>query len=226
MDKCKIPDLNEYHRKWAEELNRLRQVPLQGEASFIDFAKSHGIAVAGVTTGDPMDFHKKGWLLSDGIDSEGEPLFHTFRVYPLYKILNACDLRIAPSSTLLRERMVSFVEQVLTSLPSIDEIGDGARCWNRIVDLAILLEPIYWPRITGWTRGYVGEKNGKLAVEQHRKEVLRIVTTLDPSPWREVHEQLRFDAEWLDGNGELYLLLRAGNWSQRERLKGSIAGAL
>jgi len=104
--------------------------------------------------------------------------------------------------------------------------GEDGRESNQVADLAVLLEPLYWPRITGRRSYPLGRSESDFTLRQYRRKTARLVDTLDPNLWRNIHESLRLNAAWMDDNGELYLLLRLANWKQRERLKGRIAGAL
>lgn len=144
MDKKPVPDVRRYFEEWAQDPEMLRQNRLLDERAFITFARDRGIAVV---TGDPGNLHKRGWLASDGLDQYGGLLFHPFRIYPLHCIIEKCELRIAASTFLERDSVLEFVEQLPEFLLSID-LGEDARESNHVVDLAVLLAPIYWPRIT------------------------------------------------------------------------------
>src|SRR6266550_5836575 len=99
---------------WSADLKVLRQNRLLNENSFIQFAKDRGLAVSGTITGDPGDFYKRGWLPADGQSSDGSPLFHLFRIYTLYKILDASELRVLPSATLSRDRILQTAASALS----------------------------------------------------------------------------------------------------------------
>lgn len=223
-----IVDFQPYKIRWAEELQLLRQNTLLSESSFLSFARDRGIDAQGVISGDPFDFYKRGWLSSDGEDEEGLPLFHPFRLYPLHRILEACELHIAKSSTIRREAFLDFITRILPGLPSLEEIGAASARWNRVIDLVVLLEPIYWPVVTGWTShsGRLTETENDERREQYGHEVAALVASLDPSYWKKVHEELRRYAARLDDTDSLYLLLRLSNWNSREKLKGDISSAL
>ena len=229
MDKNPLPAFRQYLEEWAQELEMLRQNRLLSESAFITFARDRGIAVSGMTTGDLGNLSKRGWLASDGLDHHGDPLFHPFRIYPLHCILENCELPIATSVFLERDNLIEFIERLPAFLLSID-LGEDARESNEVADLAVLLEPVYWPCISGW-RFYPSDRRKNKSdftwrQDQYRRKALQLVATLDPNLWRKRHESLRFHAADLDDNGKLYLLLRLANWKQRESLKGRIALAL
>ena len=228
MGLSQLPNLRQYFDELNEELNSLRQNRLVDESSFIRFANERGIRACGVCTGDPGDFYKRGWLTGDGTNYDGGPLFHPFRIYPLFKTLEVCSLNIATSSTLRRDSVLEFIAVVLSSLPSIEEIGEITRHWSRAVDLAILLEPIYWPLVNGKI-SYSGRLRGDdfdALMEKYRQKVLHLVGTLDSTQWQDIHKAIIFDAYRMDPNDTLYLLLRVSDWHQREKLNGKIGGAL
>ena len=228
MDFNQLPTFCQYFDDWAQQLDSLRQNRLIDESSFIRFANERGINTWGVCTGDPGDFFKRGWLSCDETNYDGYPLFHPFRIYTLFKILEACKLNIATSSTLQRDTLLGFMERVVSSLPTVAEIGEKACQLDRIINLAILLEPVYWPSITGHfsTRGGIREREYQALLKEYRQNVLQMVGSLDSVSWREVHQTLIFDAHRMDDNDRLYLLLRVSDWKQREKLRGHIGGAL
>jgi hypothetical protein len=212
-----------------EDLDMLRQNRLQNESSFISFARDHGVPVTGGITGDPGVFHDRTWLASDGTDHRGKLLFHPFRLITLWNILEACKLNITASSTLQqRDSVLRLIEFALSRMQNDEQIGARARHCDGVVNFAMLLEPIYWPRITGHLviTGGFAQKEYKTALDKYRQRVLPLVESLDPALWRKVHESLRIDAALMDANDDLYVMLRLGSWSRREKLRGSVAGAL
>jgi hypothetical protein len=162
--------------------------------------------------------------------------FHPFRLYPMLRILSAMRWTLSRGSVLypkgLREHADRHVQRVRTHLrsPRFLEQIEG---WNGIADLAILLEPLYWPYMTGRTteRSFVlpgsleeTNKGGRLA--EYRSSILAFVQRIPKAMLAGAHMDLRYQASLLDDNQELYLILRASSWSRRERLKGDIGAAL
>lgn len=222
-------ELRRHLDDWSDDLELLRQNRLLEESAFIRFANDCGIPASGVVTGDPSEFDKRGWLPHDGVQQDGRPLFHPFRIYPLHRILEACRLNISASSSLDREALPGFVARVAEQLmPSVEHIGAKAQEWNRIAELAILLDPLYWPAITGkQTRSVlVSDTDYDARLERYREKALELVRNLDREEWRKLHEELRVRAAMTDDNEALYLLLRLSKWERREKLKGHIAAGL
>ncbi len=75
-------------------------------------------------------------------------------------------------------------------------------------------------------RDFISESEYKVLQDQYREKALGLVRSLDPAVWKKVHESLCWQASMMDKNSDLYLLLRLAKWGQREKLKGTIAGAL
>ena len=228
MDRQQKQAFDDYRQEWSQELEIIRQNGLMNEGSFITFTQDRGLPVFGAVTGDPGKFHRRGWLASDGSGKNGEPLFHPFRVYAMHRILKACDLKITKSASLGRESAISLFKMMLSQIPSDEVLTASAAGWNEVIDLAILLEPLYWPKVTGHTvfRGDLTPEEMEARFGRYRQGALDLIRTLDLPSWQFIHEDLRRDAAMIDDNPELYALLRVSKWDQREKLKGSVSGSL
>ncbi len=213
---------------WLGSILPILQNRLLDESGLIRFAKERGVEVFGVITGDPSKFCELGWLLPDDVSEPDRPRFHPFRLYQLVRLLDLCKLRISSSSTINRNHLPDFIKKVAKLLPSLDQISDYAQEARRVVDLAILLEPIYWPDITSrmsFSSDITQQEYSRL-VSAYKSQVVEQVHRLDLEEWRSIHERLRIQAAQLDPNGDLYLLLRLSPWSRRERLKGRVSGGM
>ena len=149
------------------ELSEILQNKLLDESSLIRFARDRGIAVSGVVEGDPSQFLKLGWIESDELHDAESTLFHPFRIYPLHLAVESCRLNISPSSSINREGFGDFLFKVKDLLPSIDRISENAKLANEIANMAMILEPIYWPTITSKTTW-----NGFVTFEEHKNLML------------------------------------------------------
>jgi hypothetical protein len=80
-------------------------------------------------------------------------------------------------------------------------LADLSRDWNKVVTLAVILEPIYWPTVVGSRRvaGRMSKEEYLELRERYLTRVSNLVKSLDPIFWRNVHECLRIDAAWMDG---------------------------
>src|SRR3974377_1682380 len=113
MEYKDVPDLRQYIKEWAEEIELFRQILLLDEAQLLSFADERGLPVHGVVTGEPGDLFRRGWLDADETDQAGSPRFHPFRLYPLRQILHACTLRIAPAVSLKPDSAVRVTRRAL-----------------------------------------------------------------------------------------------------------------
>ena len=139
-----------------------RQNPLLSEGEFIRFCKKRDIPVFGVHTGDPSKLQKRGLLREDSSKEDGQPLYHPFRFYIVYEVLDSLRIPLARSSYLERERVLPTLERhVREWLPSDEHISARAAKASEIVELAILLEPLYWQYVTGVIVGSVFTMQGK-----------------------------------------------------------------
>ena len=200
MDKSQISAIAEMKAVLAEDWESIRQLRPQSESTFIAFARNRGIEVKGVLQGDPGRLHAEGRLCADELDQAGQPLFHPFRVYPLHILSNPHR----------------------GALPGVSEEA------NAIADLAILLEPVYWPNLVGKYSRDVGITEDEYwdVRSKYQIRVKSLLKELDLPYWSKQHELLRIEALWLDRNADLYVLLRLSKWERREALTGRISGAL
>lgn len=219
--------INNKYVEWKDMLLPISQNNLLDEGQFIRFLKSRGLPVFGVATGDPSLFIEMGWLKSDNFMSD-EIMFHPFRLYSVYRLLEMCKLRIAPSSSINREAFPSFLNKVSTHILSISEIGKNAEILKEIIDLAVILEPVYWPTVINREKYSLSmsQQEFEVLIENHKSRVKDLILQLDLEKWKEIHARLRRDAATLDDNGDVYLLLRLAPWQKRERLKGHLSAAL
>ena len=217
-----------WRRAWSDSLDVLRQNDLLSESRFLSFAKDRGTSLHGVTTGEPGEFYRRGWLEADGLSDEGQPLFHPFRIYPLIGVLRYYRHPFSVTLDSTPERAASFAARMVGDLPPADGLSERSPQWNDVVDLAILLEPLYWHRIVGHlTRSaFVEEAEYGRVFDAYRGGVLEFIAGLDIDRWREEHESLRIEGARADANADLYLLLRLSDWNRRKRLEGVVSLAL
>ena len=227
MEEIETP-LQKFITEYRETYSEILQNRLLDEGALIRFLSERGIAVSGVITGDPGKFLEMGWLESDELPGTENHLFHPFRMYPIHIVTEACRLNITASSSIDRDSLNKFLAKASDFLPSLEKIAEIATLANEVANLAIILEPLYWPIITSRTScgGFLRFEEHKKLVESYKQKVLPLIKTLDSQEWQKKHEKIRFRAAQLDDNGDLYILLRLSPWIKRERAKGKIAGAM
>lgn len=220
-------DMRRRLRRWSSQLDALRQNELLDDAGLVSFAKNRGLGAYGLHRGDPSEFRRRGWLAADAADADRGPLFHPFRIYPLQMILRSSHQRMCVSVDADGKAHAVLAAELRAALPTPTQLRSAGRLWNETADLAILLEPLYWPVITRLRKGsFFDPAKYEAELSQYSQKALRLVAELDPEHWRGEHEKLRHAASWVDGNTELYLLLRLSDWKRRQKLKGDISQAL
>lgn len=212
----------------SNDIDALRQNSLQKEADFIRFTRGRGISINGVFTGDPSFFLDHELLKCDGMDHAEKPLFHPFRIIPLRELIEVSALRLSRASFATAQEISENLPLHMRLIANTEKLNNAADLWNGIVDLAIILEPLYWPRITGWRSNpaVLTEDEYQDRKDTYETRIREIVSKLDIAKWEELHKKLRIHAALQDDNGALYLLLRFATWQQRKRLQGHISGAL
>jgi hypothetical protein len=208
----------------ADQLATCRQNQLLSEGEFIGFCKKRDIPVFGVLTGDPSKLQARGLLKEDAKNNSNLLLYHPFRFYIVYEVLDLLRIPLAWSSYLERERVLSTLERRLHEwLPSDKQISARAAKANEIVELAILLEPIYWQHVTRIIVGSAFTMEDKPDNSSYINKVKQYVKSLCPEQWKANHDILRRRTANIDDNGSLYLLLRLSCWEEREKLARRIS---
>ena len=190
---------------------------------------------------EPVDVLERDHPLGTKIRSAGRGYrydlhIHPFRLFPLLGILRIMRWSLSRASVLYGKgvlehanRHVTWVNSHLRSSRFSKQVDE----WNGVADLAILLEPLYWPKITGrrvdrsssWLDPEGGQERQE-RLSEDRKAVLDLARSIPKAMLAGAHMDLRYQASQVDNNPELYLILRASNWQRRERVKGDIGCAL
>lgn len=220
-------NVNLFFNKNKKQCFKLLQNPLLSEAKLIDFAKSLGFSVSGVIKGDPSDYMNLGWLNYDDLNTVSKEMFHPFRFYPLHVGGELCKLKISPTSSLKRDSFSDFLIKASEFLQPLDFIKKAFETANEVSTLAILLEPIYWSKIIKtepFSTFSCEEYKDKLS--NYEKKIKYLVKNLDPSEWHQHHINLIEQADKMDKNKELYMLLRLSSWKKTKKITGQIGGSL
>jgi len=207
MTESQIQAVRTFKVHKIETIERLQQNLLLSERDLIFHGRKRAIAIP---EGEPTVFVQRGWLESDGVNYDGAPLFHPFRLYVLHRILKSRIPAGGQSGDAFNE----------------DVIRTKSPRWNAIVDLARSLEPIYWPRIIASFSFNGDEGTHRAELSAYKSAALEFVQQLDPKEWSDIHRSIRLEAAWHDDNPELYILLRLSTWESRSKLTGRIAGSL
>lgn len=157
--------------------------------------------------------------------------FHPFRSYTISKLTRTKEWRQVISKGLYQRRPKGKGRSLRRFKRPSRLLKDGPFCesidkWNGVVDLAILLEPIYWPDITSHYRGRRIDSEGTEEWEAFRAKVLTVFASISKERIESTHGELRREAALIDRNGEIYLLIRAMDWDRRKEIRDSIGRAM
>jgi hypothetical protein len=194
----------------ADKINTIEQLQQNLLLSEPELVYHGGRKAIAIPEGQPIAFVRQRWLESDGVDDDGKPLFHPFRLYVLHRILNSRIVSGADFGEAFNEEIIR------TKSPR----------WNAIVDLAVSLEPIYWPEIIGSFSFNGDEGKYRTELNAYKSAALEFVRRLDQEEWSNIHRSIRLEVAGQDNNPELYILLRLSTWDSRSKLTGRIAGSL
>lgn len=219
-------EIKSFFAECLEEYTNLNQNDLINESSIIRFAKDRGIRLSKGIKSDPSKFVELGWITTDSTNG----FFHPFRIYPFLRAIKLCNLNITASSSLNRDSFQNFLNGAIGFLPSLKVIESEVKLADQVSNLAILLEPLFWPKITSKTTlsspNCLSLGEFEVQLKPYNDKVLEFIKGLDPEIWQSYHERLRIEAARLDDNHELYILLRLSPWVKRKNIKGNIGGAL
>jgi len=172
------------------------------EGSFSSFLSDRGLRLS---VADLKTTVETGLIRPHFQSYSAQPQFHPFRILPVWKIIKCRMLECADTA----QKDKSTIER-----------------YNLISDLAILMEPVYWPIIVGKQSLRRTGEDFLSELESYREQVREYIQSLDLVTWKRHHDTLRSEGDRIDRNGELYVLLRVSNWESRERLKGVVSLAL
>lgn len=219
-------EIKSFFAECLEEYTNLNQNDLINESSIIRFAKDRGIRLSKGIKSDPSKFVELGWITTDSTNG----FFHPFRIYPFLRAIKLCNLNITASSSLNRDSFQNFLNGAIGFLPSLKVIESEVKLADQVSNLAILLEPLFWPKITSKTTlsspNCLSLGEFEVQLKPYNDKVLEFIKGLDPEIWQSYHERLRIEAARLDDNHELYILLRLSPWAKRKNITGNIGGAL
>ena len=159
--------------------------------------------------------------------------WHPFRMYAIHRLANQLDRGTLPIFAALYhqqtlEPAIRFTKQRTIEQPNFARVLELVDEWNRTCELAILVEPIYLPRIDqrvsyrlGMTRFEFDEQVASL-----KSEIACSINESAESEFRNIHQELCSAATITDRNSSVHTLMRLGSKQFRDRLKGSLARAV
>lgn len=161
-----------------------------------------------------------------------EVYFHPFRLYPLYHIDRVFRANIDSTQYLVDRdglvRLAQRINEMLDHGTSRESFASRLQEWNELAELAIVLEPAAYARVfhsIRW-RGRDTEESIREKLTAHRTETQPLLQSLKADELRRKREDLGMNAESLDRNKMVHVLLRLMSQHERLKLRGSLGGCM
>lgn len=161
-----------------------------------------------------------------------ELYFHPFRLYVLYHVHRVFGSNISSTQYLLKPE--GFADLSRHEIELLDGWSSGEQCaerfehWNRIAELAIVLEPTAYGSVFHSIRWRVPDTaesiEGKL--DERRKEVKAFLSTIPSQEINKLRQDLCRDAELIDHNKMVHVLLRLMSRHERLKLRSSLGACM
>lgn len=159
-------------------------------------------------------------------------LFHPFRLYVLYHIDRVFQMSASSIQYLFYPdgfgRIIDFQNRHLSQWTSTREFSNRFEDWNRTAELAVVTEPLFYERIfqSLRMRGGETETSYRSKMEQLRPEVRKIFSCVTPVEFDKVRSAVCIDAESVDRNKLIHILLRLLSAHERLKLRDEIGQAM
>lgn len=179
----------------------------------------------------PIEHRVQGYggALKQGIqvDGEVELWFHPFRAYVLFHVQRTLKLETTDTQYLIYpdgiETVAARIRVELDRWTSSEAFCERFDHWNLTAELAMLCEALWHAPMPG-IPGYRAER--REAFEAYRTLLNSVIAALGKAEVRTRREELGFDADLLDSNRNVQVLLRLMLQQHLEKLKGPLGGAM
>jgi len=158
--------------------------------------------------------------------------FHPFRLYVLYHAARVFDATITATQYLqspqallsLSARHVEHLDH-WTSTPQCAERFDY---WNRVSELAIVLEPAAYRKIFHSIRAQIPDTLESIAAKhnQHRERVKTLLVGASRQEIDDFRQNLCENAEIIDDNKMIHTVLRLMAGNERQKIRGHLGAAM
>lgn len=160
-----------------------------------------------------------------GVSADGvKLLFHPFRVYVLYHVQRVFkDDASATQYLSLGDGLIRVAELQADSLDrwtSSESFVNRFDEWNQFCELAILLEPLFYEQVFGSDEKPAPEHVQE--TDQWRVMLQDLFKAIGIARINEIRSQLGRDAEMVDNNHSLQVLIRLMSAHERRKLRGDI----
>jgi hypothetical protein len=162
-----------------------------------------------------------------------EPLFHPFRCYVLYHMYRILKLPFTSIQILQNakgfDNLIAWYIEMYNNFTSKPETSQLFKYWNTITSIAVISEPvahhIIFNKIT-WNGFYdsydaIIERLNKL-----REKVINLFLHIGEEPIEYYRKEICRNAEIIDPNKYLHLIIRLMKADERNNLKGHISLAI
>ncbi|MBD3306897.1 hypothetical protein GF339_10725 [candidate division KSB3 bacterium] len=211
----------------------LSSVPLPNE-DFIEFGKEDDTFLYADERGIQgvgEDFYKTLTEL-ERLSDDIRLLFHPFRCYTLYhlnKMITLSVLVISFSCPENREKLISNIDS-LTQRMLTPQTKELFKYWNNLVSLCVISESSVHRLIYHKVRWHNNFEDDYESMLKKLQELQPMISSLFEQIGEDAIETYRRElcqqAEEIDPNKNLHLIIRLINATQREQLKGSIAATM
>lgn len=164
--------------------------------------------------------------------SEITPYFHPFRFYVLYHFERIFSQKINFFQFFLNPEGIINISKSeiehLVEFTSSDQICDLFDQWNSIAEISIVLEPYSFQSVYNSVRySFVDTlESMEKKLNEYRSYINEIIKSDDRAILEEYRQKLCCNAENIDSNKSLHVLLRLTSWHKRNNIKGAIGGAM
>lgn len=158
--------------------------------------------------------------------------FHPFRLYVLYHINRVFDSRISSTQYLMHPEGLmtasTWVIEHLNRWTAGDRCAQRFEHWNRVAELAIVLEPIAYGDVFQSFRWRFPDSRESIEakLDERREQVNMLLSAISSDQIRTFRSDLCQDAESIDNNKMVHVLLRLMAAHERLKLRSSLGAAM
>lgn len=173
-----------------------------------------------------------GLLNATDVRKDRRLYFHPFRLLVLHHVVRVFTLRASPIQYLLHppgyQDVVKRQIESLDRWSSSDDASERFNTWNAMTDLAVAFEPIYYDRVFGRTRWRFTTTAKEITSRRtaYRDLVKNMIEESDAGLLEEYRHHLCAEAEMLDDNKVLHVLIRLTKWHGRHDIKSKLGTSM
>ena len=160
------------------------------------------------------------------------PLFHPFRCYVLYHMYNTLKLNFSSVQTLLNtkgfDQLISLHIERFNNWSSKKEASLLLKYWNYITSIAVISEPSVHRTIFNEVIWDISDSYESILerLKIIREKVINLFITIGEVHIEYYRDKICTDAEIIDSNKYLHLIIRLMKSNERKKLKGHISSAI